>query len=109
MIAVMPNRGAKERRWIVLADDGRHVTLGRDSDPNPDEIDRAGDTLKALGHGGWLAVLEGSYYSRDGVSLMQVRAIGAEAAASWEVAVEAFKAARQQATAPSRTSAPRLG
>jgi len=30
-----------ERRWIVLGEDGRHVTMGRNSGPSPDEIARA--------------------------------------------------------------------
>jgi hypothetical protein len=35
----------REKRWIVLADDGLHVTIGRHTDPSEDEIVRAGDAL----------------------------------------------------------------
>ena len=27
-----------ERRWIILGEDGRHVTMGRHSDPSPEEL-----------------------------------------------------------------------
>jgi hypothetical protein len=38
-----------ERRWIVLGTDGRHVSLGRDSDPSPEEIEAAEAALLAQG------------------------------------------------------------
>ncbi len=87
----------RERRWIILADDGRHVTIGRHTDPTEEEIERAGDGLRGTGLGGWVAVLEGGYYRpRDKVSLMMVREI-APARQSWEAAVSAFMALRDRA------------
>ena len=59
----------KERRWIVLGEDGRHVTIGRHTDPTDDELARAADALHTSGQGGWLAVTEGQYYrARERVS-----------------------------------------
>ena len=33
------NRRSRENRWIALAEDGRHSTLGRDTDPTEPEVD----------------------------------------------------------------------
>lgn len=89
----------RERRWIVLGDDGRHATLGRHSDPSEEEITQAGDALRAVGQGGWLAVTEGVYYSRGPLSVMMVREI-AEPRQPWESAVAAFHSKRAQTLAP---------
>jgi hypothetical protein len=89
---------SREKRWIVLADDGRHVTVGRHTDPTEDEIVRAGAGLQANGVGGWLAVTEGVYYGAGSLSVMMVREI-APAGQTWEAAVSAFMALRRQALA----------
>jgi hypothetical protein len=83
----------RERRWIILADDGRHVTVGRHTDPTEEEIERAGAGLRAISAGGWLAVLEGAYYHHGTVSLMMVREI-APARCEWDAAVNAFRQIR---------------
>ncbi len=96
----MTHSPAREHRWIVLGEDGRHVTLGRHTDPTDDEIARSAEALRTTGQGGWLAVLEGRYYQpRDKVSLLMVRQLGPTKTA-WEAAAEAFLAARRRATAP---------
>jgi hypothetical protein len=38
-----------ERRWIVLGEDGRHITMGRHSDPSPEEVAKAEAGLAAQG------------------------------------------------------------
>ena len=83
-----------ERRWIILGDDGRHVTVGRHTDPTDQEIARGGDALLTTGKGGWLAVTDGDYYdlSRP-FSVMMVRAI-APTMRTWEGAVAAFHSIR---------------
>lgn len=87
----------RERRWIVLGDDGRHVTIGRHTDPSEEELARASDSLRAIGVGGWVAVLEGGYYQpRDKISLMMVREI-APARQPWEAAVSSFLELRTHA------------
>ena len=87
-------QSCRDRRWIVLGEDGRHITLGRYSDPSPDEIATAEATLAAQGLAGWLAVMEGSYHHVRAPSLMMVRALCSPARPFTE-AVEAFHAVRQ--------------
>ena len=53
---------SKERRWLVLYEDGRHVWLGRHSDPSDDEIRAAEEGLTAQSLAGWLAVSEGDFW-----------------------------------------------
>ncbi|MCA3310717.1 MAG: hypothetical protein ING03_14875 [Roseomonas sp.] len=64
-----------ETRWMVLGADGRHVSLGR-TEPSEAEIATASDTLAAQGLSGWLARMQGEYYSRTRVTLEPLRAIG---------------------------------
>ena len=86
---------ARERRWIILGDDGRHVSIGQATDPSEDELARAAEGLQAAGLGGWVAILEGGYYQTRGkVSLMMVREI-APPASPWETAVSLFMARRR--------------
>lgn len=88
-----------EKRWIVLGTDGRHVTLGRHSDPTDDEVARSEDALRLQGLAGWLAIISGAYYERGSIEILQVRPLAAPPADGWEAAVEAFKARRVLATA----------
>lgn len=69
------NAGAaeRERRWIVLSEDGRHVTLGRHSDPTDEDILKAEEALRAQGLTGWIAIMEGNPYVSDAPRLMEVR------------------------------------
>jgi hypothetical protein len=86
-----------ETRWIVLGTDGRHVSLGR-SEPSEAEIATASHTLAAQGLSGWLACMQGDYYSRGKVTLDPQQRIGAEHEADWQAALTAFHAARHRAT-----------
>ena len=89
----------REHRWIIVAEDGRHVTLGRDTDPSDEEVARAGEGLRAQGLGGWLAVLEGSYYRpQDALTLLMVRTVAPSAGPSWEDAKTAFLDIRSDTT-----------
>lgn len=89
---------ARERRWIILSEDGRHVTLGRDTDPTNEEIERAGEQLQSLGLGGWLAVVDGFYYRPvETLKLLKVREI-APSSTTWENAEAAFRRIRECAT-----------
>jgi hypothetical protein len=85
----------RERRWIVLTGDGRHVTMGRHTDPTEEPLNLAADELRANGLGGWLAVTEGQYYSRGKLSVMMVREL-APASTTWEAAVAAFHTLRKR-------------
>ena len=66
-----------ETRWMVLGADGQHVSLGR-TEPNEAEIATASDALAAQGLSGWLARMQGEYYSRGKVMLEPLQSIGAE-------------------------------
>ena len=86
-----------ETRWMVLGADGRHVSLGR-TEPSEAEVMAASDALAAQGLSGWLARMQGEYYSRGKVMLEPLQRIGAEHEADWQAAVAAFHAARHRAT-----------
>ena len=86
-----------ETRWIVLGTDGRHVSLGR-TEPSQAEVMAASDALATQGLSGWLARMQGDYYSRRRVMLEPLQRIGADHEADWQAAVAAFHAARQRAT-----------
>jgi hypothetical protein len=86
-----------ETRWIVLGADGRHVSLGR-TEPSEAEITVTSNALAAQGLSGWLARMQGEYYSRGKVTLEPLQRIGAEHEADWQAALAAFHAARRRAT-----------
>lgn len=97
--AARQTRGG-ERRWIVLGEDGRHVTLGRHRDPSEAEIASAEKALAAQGLHGWLAVAEGDYWAkRRKVSLLMVRPLGTPRTA-FDVAAAAFEALRRRVLQP---------
>jgi hypothetical protein len=89
-----------ERRWIILAQDGRHVTMGRAAPPSEAEVAAAAAALAAQGLAGWLATLDGNYWSRRSVTLAPVQMLGDEATLNWPAAITAFEAARQRALRP---------
>jgi hypothetical protein len=91
----MPNL---ERRWMVLAQDGRHSWLGRASDPSPDELASVADALDGQGIAAWLAVSEGAYFSGDKLAVIAVRPL-TRALGSWDDALTAFHARRTKALA----------
>jgi hypothetical protein len=93
----MKMRTETETRWMVLGTDGRHVSLGR-SEPSEAKIVTASDALAAQGLSGWLARMQGEYYSRARVTLEPLRAIGVAPEANWQAALSAFHAARRRAT-----------
>ena len=94
-----------EKRWIILTPDGGHVSIGRHTDPSDNEIEAVAGKLRQAGTGGWLAVLEGSYYGRRKVTLLMVRQI-VPTGGDCETAVAAFERTRREATAPPRICDP---
>lgn len=83
----MDESHVRERRWVVVAEDGRFVTLGRHSDPIEAEIRVCGQQLCTQGLGGWLAVMEGIYYGKAAITMMMVRELAPPiSGGSWEVA-----------------------
>ena len=89
-----------ERRWMILAQDGRHVTMGRAAPPSEAEVEAAAAALAAQGLAGWLASLDGNYWSRRRVALAAVQMLGDDATLGWSAASTAFEAARQRALRP---------
>jgi hypothetical protein len=65
----------RERRWLVVVEDGSHATLGRDAEPSVVEVARAGSQLDRMGLAGWLAVSEGGYRGQHAVALLMIRQI----------------------------------
>ncbi len=86
-----------ETRWIVLGTDGRHVSLGR-TEPSEAEVKTASDALTAQGLSGWLARMQGDYYSRGKISVEPLLRIGIAHEADWQAALTAFHASRHRAT-----------
>lgn len=86
-----------QRRWIVLGQDGRHVTLRRAAPPSAEEIAAASRAMEAQGLAGWIATTDGDYWGRGRVTLVPVQIIGAAATMEWPAAVTAFLEARQRA------------
>ena len=87
---------ALDRSWIVLSEDGRHVTLGRASDPDETELVRLAETMRARNLGGWLAVMQGDYHARRAApTVMMVRAL-TPVTGDWDAAVAAFLDRRAQ-------------
>jgi hypothetical protein len=90
-------------RWIVLASDGRHSTLGRDIAPDDVEVAAAGAALSSIGLSGWLVRLEGDYWSRGKpVVLTMTQPLAHAAVTDWPPAVAAFEALRSAATSCSK-------
>jgi hypothetical protein len=71
----MPTKAerSRERRWVVIAPDGRYVTLGRQSDPSEREVQDAEDALRAQGLNGWLAIMEGNPWVGRAPRILEVR------------------------------------
>jgi hypothetical protein len=89
-----------QRRWIILAQDGRHVTMGRAAPPSAAEVEAAAAALAAQGLAGWLATLDGDYWGRGRVELAPMQIIGTPVAMEWAAAVAAFGARRCTAVTP---------
>jgi hypothetical protein len=88
-----------EVRWIVLTTDGRHVTLGRHTDPSEDEINVTEGAMAIQGVTGFLAIMRGGYYIRSPVELMQVRPLAGADPEQWAAAAAAFLVKRTAALA----------
>jgi hypothetical protein len=67
--------------------------MGQHTDPTEAEIMTVSRQLHKAGFGGWLAVMEGIYYSREEVRLLMVRQLGMPGS-SWDDALKAFQQRR---------------
>ena len=91
----MKQSRSREKRWIVLTEDGRHVTLGCHSDPTKEELGDAANGLTASSLGGWLALTEGVYYSRGTMNIILVRELAPAKKITFEDAAKVFLAKRK--------------
>lgn len=80
----------RERRWMLLVENGYHVWFGRHTDPSPEMLRATEARLGELGFGGWLSVHERDYWSREGGVLMMFRPL-APSACSWDQAMRNFE------------------
>ena len=93
--------GSSDRRWVVLAEDGRYVTLGRATDPTASEIDTAEAGLRSTGLRGYLAVLSGSSYGVEPPQILLVRPLAGAPSEGFPAACKAFRRQiREQAMDP---------
>ena len=98
---------AREQRWIILAKDGRHVTLGRDAAPTDEEVAKVASALAAVGLAGWYVILDGDYWARrKPVVLTMIQPLAHAAVTDWPPAVAAFEALRMAATSSKVRSSP---
>ncbi len=89
----------RERRWIVLVEDGRlGGTLGRHTDPTDEEITAVEKSLVDQGLAGWLAITEGIYYSDEEMTVLKVRELG-RPTVLWNDAVAVFLEQRRHRSA----------
>lgn len=77
-----------DTRIVVLALDGRYVTMGRHSTPSADELQRATDALAAQGVTAWLASMDGSPHGKRPPALREIKPLTGEG--RFEDAVAAF-------------------
>jgi hypothetical protein len=83
--------------YIVLGDDGRHISLSRVLPPDPATARDIGDKLQRDGRGGWVVRMDGDYWAKTfDVALSEPVSI-APSASSWGEACEAFFLRRRTA------------
>lgn len=64
------------KRWMIIAEDGRHATLGQYRCPTEEEISRVTASLSANRLGAWLVLGDGDYYQiRRPFELEKVRQV----------------------------------
>lgn len=79
-------------RWIVVLPSGEHVSISRTYDAA--KIDRAEDALRRRFLVGWLASVQGDYYTRGKITLKMVRPLAGAVADDWPAAMAEFQARR---------------
>jgi len=79
-----------DARTIILAEDGRFVTLGRHSSPTEEEIAEASAVMAANEIGGWLATMDRGFYGARCPKLVMIRQVS-PTRSSWDDAERAFR------------------
>ena len=85
----MTSRKSRERKWLLMVEDGRHVWQGRSRDPSPEDLAALERSMRVQRLRGWIAVSEGRYYSEDTMTLLPVSPMNGPAD-DWPVVEERF-------------------
>ena len=93
----MTDKPHLERRYLLVSEDGRHTTLGRDVEPDQEALDTAAEGLDGLGMAGWLVLSEGRYYSQESMALLPINCLTTRSG-DWEAAAAEFHRRRAAAT-----------
>ena len=93
----MNDRPPLERRYLLVSEDGRHTTLGREVEPDQEALDTAAEGLDSLGMAGWLVLSEGRYYSGEVVALLPIRRLTTRSG-DWEATAVEFHRRRTATT-----------
>lgn len=88
---------AKPSTYIVLGDDGRHVSLTRGGMPTAEDARQMGEALQRKGQGGWIARMDGDYWAPVGRLTMTEVAMIAPTSTAFFDANLAFTALRRLA------------
>ena len=85
---------------MIIAEDGRHATLGQHRSPTEEEISQVTTSLSAHGLGGWLVLGDGDYYQiRKPFDLEKVRQVS-KSQVPWEVAETRCRDLRSRSDSP---------
>lgn len=85
---------------MILASDGRHVTLGRHRRPTEAELVRAAEALETERLAGWFVRMRGTYYGEGEPTLDRLRLLTGRRG-DWSRAVSLFRSLRSQANTQS--------
>ncbi len=57
-------RDSKQGRWLILNENGQHVSIGQQNAPSSEDLAAIEAKLSAQGLSGWLVRMEGDYYAK---------------------------------------------
>ncbi len=83
-----------ERRWLLVAECGSHLTVGRHAAPTREELAGIAASLDAAGRAAWLVIAWGVYYGPGRVELEPLRAFG-QPSLPWEAVEPLFHEERK--------------
>ena len=86
-----------DRRYLMIAQDGHHSVLGRQTEPSDETLANATAGLDFLGMAGWCVLSEGRHGTPgDRLALLPIRRL-TTLDGSWDQAAAAFDALRATA------------
>jgi len=81
--------------YIVLGDDGRHVSLTRGAMPVAEDVRQIGEVLQRQGKGGWLVRMDGDYWAEVGRLDLTEMALITSTSTTFFAATHVFHAKRR--------------